>query len=241
MVKRSSTPGGKLNTSQMYLVDLSQVVSAADSQNEVLEKTRGLWGRIHERMEPSETLWVVAPNDYRDGRFWPISMAVADYARKESSLTLKNTITVHQWNERGADIESAYDEILFLVKDKKQYQFHKDEIRVAHVYEGNEWGGEREEGNSAYHDTEVRRYNPDGKDPGNVWLEEDRTLTNNQEVDETASIPLEEAIRRCVLVGSTEGETVHTLWVNDYENVITGENREVDQLEPGEVQEIQND
>jgi len=44
---------------------------------------------------------------------WPVAMAVADYARKESGLTLKNTITVHRWEDCGGDMESAYDEILF--------------------------------------------------------------------------------------------------------------------------------
>jgi len=225
----------------MYLVDLSRLVTESDTQDEFLESTRGLWDELYQRTDPVETLWVVAPNDYRDGRLWPVSMAVADFAREESRFTLKNTITVHQWDERGADMKSAYDEILFFVKDKREYQFHKDDIRVAHVYEGNEWGGEREEGNSAYHDTEVRRYNPDGKDPGNVWMTEDRTQTDNQEVDRTEAISLEEAIRRCVLVGSSEGETVHILWANEFENVVVGENRDVNQLELTPIQGVSDD
>lgn len=221
----------------MYLVDLSKVVSDAETQNNILNETEGLWNAIYERMEPTETLWVIAPNDYRDGRFWPVAMLVADYAREESSLVLKNTITVHRWEDQGGDMESAYDEILFFVKDKREYQFHKDSIRVAHVYEGNEWGGEREEGNSAYHDTKVRRYNPDGKDPGNVWLDEDRTQTDNQEVDEVGPIPLEEALRRCVLAGSGKSETVHTLWADDIQGIVTGEGRVIEQLDASVLRE----
>ncbi|MBZ6496571.1 DNA methyltransferase [Natrinema longum] len=215
----------------MYLVDLERVVSDADTQEDVLSATEGVWSAIYERMDPTETLWVVAPNAYRDGRMWPIAMAVADYAREESGLTLKNTITVHRWEDRGADMESAYDEILFFVKDKREYQFHKDDIRVAHVYEGNEWGGERKEGNSAYHNTKVRRYNPDGKDPGNVWLDEDRTQTDNQEVDEVEPIPLREALRRCVLVGTNESETVYTLWTNEIEDMVSDEERVAEPLD----------
>jgi len=209
----------------MYLVDLSRIVSDADTQRSVLDETRGVWKGLYERMEPTESLWVVAPNDYREGRMWPIAMAVAEYAREESGLTLKNTVTVHQWDNSDGDMESAYDEILFFVKNKREYLFNKDDIRVSHVYEGNEWGGEREEGNSAYHDTKVRRYNPDGKDPGNVWIDEDRTQSNDQEVDRTDAIPLKEAVRRCVLAGSAEGETVYTLWTDRFRDVITEENR----------------
>lgn len=221
----------------MYLVDLRRIVSDADTQEDVLTATAGLWEAIYTRMEPTETLWVVAPNAYRDGRLWPVAMAVADYAREESELLLKNTITVHQWEDRGADMESAYDEILFFVRNKREYQFHKDDIRVAHVYEGNEWGGDREEGNSAYHDTKVKRYNPDGKDPGNVWLEEDRTQTDTQEVDETGAISLREALRRCVLVGSGEQETVYTLWADDIADIVTGEGRVSEQLDATTLRE----
>lgn len=215
----------------MYLLDLGRLVSEADTQADILEATRGVWGTLYERMEADETLWVVAPNTYQEKQFWPVAMAVADCVREESSLVLKNTVTVHRWRDRGGDMESAYDELLFFVKDKREYQFHKDDIRVAHVYEGNEWGGNREEGNSAYHDTKVRRYNPDGKDPGNVWLDEDRTQTDSQEIDEVNPIPLEEALRRCVLVGSGEGETVYTLWTDDIEAVVDGEGRTAEPLD----------
>lgn len=237
MVQQSSIPNRNEGHNQMYLVDLSRMVSASDTQEDVLNATEGLWGALYDRMDLTETLWVVAPNAYRNGRLWPVAMEIADYAREESGLSLKNTITVHQWEDRGGDMESAYDEILFFVKDKREYQFNKDDIRAAHVYEGNEWGGERKEGNSAYHDTKIRRYNPDGKDPGNVWLDEDRTQTENQEVDEVGTIPLEEALRRCVLVGSDEGETVYTLWKNDIEDVVTGEGRVSEQLDATALRE----
>jgi hypothetical protein len=189
-------------------------------------------------MDVADTLWVIASNDFRDGRYWPISMAVADNARTKSDLVLKNTITVHRWAENGSDMKSAYDEILFFVKDKREYRFNKDAIRVSHVYEGNEWGGEREEGNSAYHDTKVRRYNPDGKDPGNVWLDEDRTQTENQEIDQTEEIPLVEAVRRCILAGSEEDETINCLWTDDdIHEAVRNEGRVMDCLDAEKLRE----
>jgi hypothetical protein len=215
----------------MHIVDLEDLISRSETLERALAESDGLWTALYERMDSSETLWIIAPNEYRDGEMWPVAMAAADYIRNEASFALKNTITIHSISDRGADMVSAYDEILFLVKDKHEYQFHKDEIRVSHVYEGNEWGGEREKGNSAYHDTEVRRYNPDGKDPGNVWLEEDRSQTPNQEVDATGPLPFSEGIRRCIRVGSQEDELVHTVWANDLEDLVTKENREFSELD----------
>lgn len=215
----------------MHIVDLKSLISRSETLGGALAESEGLWASLYERMDSSETLWIVAPNEYRDGAMWPVAMAAADYIRNEAKFDLKNTITVHNISDHSADMVSAYDEILFLVKNKREYQFHKDEIRVSHVYEGNEWGGEREKGNSAYHDTEVRRYNPDGKDPGNVWLKEDRSQTPNQEVDATGPLPFEEGIRRCIRVGSQEDEPVHTVWASDLEDLVTEENREFSELD----------
>jgi hypothetical protein len=68
-------------------------------------------------------------------------------------------------------------------------------------------------------------------------LEEDRTQTDNQEVDEVGPIPLEEALRRCLLVGSGEGETVYTLWTNDIEDVVASEERVTEQLDATALRE----
>ncbi|MFD1570869.1 DNA methyltransferase [Halorubrum laminariae] len=228
-MKHSSPSTRDVTCEKMYLIDLTATVSHCSSLDEVLNETEGLWQSLYDEMSPAETLWVIAPNEYRDGRMWPIAMATADYAREETNLVLKNTISVHRWDDRGADMESSYDEILFFIKDKRKYRFEKDRIRIEHVYQGHEWGGKREKGNSAYHDREVSRYNENGKDPGNVWLEEIRTQTDNQEVDETGPIQMEEAIRRCILVGSDEGETVSVLGSGDrFEGTIENENRIVE-------------
>ncbi|WP_231852491.1 DNA methyltransferase [Haloquadratum walsbyi] len=218
----------KKTSNQMYIVDLREAVSSNQTLREALTESNSLWKPLYNRMGSSETLWIIVSNEYRGGKMWPAAMAAADYIRNQASFILKNTITVHNISDDNnvADMISAYNEILFFVKDKRNYQFHKDEIRVSHVYEGNEWGGEREKGTSAYHDTEVRRYNPDGKDPGNVWLEEDRSQTPNQELDETRPIPFDESIRRCIRVGSQEKEKIHTIWATNLADIITCENRE---------------
>lgn len=220
----------------MYIVDLREVVSRNQTLGGALSESEDLWQPLYKRMDPSETLWVIVSNEYRDGRMWPTAMAAADSIRNQVSLILKNIITVHNVSDNDADMISAYNEILFLVKDKREYQFHKDDIRISHVYEGNEWGGERVKGTSAYHDTEVRRYNPDGKDPGNVWLEEDRSQTPNQQVDETKPIPFNEGIRRCIRVGSQENEEVHTVWATNLANVITREDREFFEIDADVLQ-----
>ncbi len=65
MLQQSSTPNGNQDINQMYLVDLGRLASDADTQEDILEATQGLWSAIYERMEPNETLWVVAPNMFQ--------------------------------------------------------------------------------------------------------------------------------------------------------------------------------
>jgi len=76
--------------------------------------------------------------------------------------------------------------------------------------------GERKTGQSSYHDTEVQRYNPNGKDPGNVWLTEIRDQSPDETVDETQPLRRTEALARCIRAGSEAGETVN-LWMTDEE------------------------
>ncbi len=233
MMEDSSTSNQEEIDNQMYLVDLRSDVSEADSLEDALNDTVGIWESIYERMELSETLWVVLSNEYRDGRCWPAPMAFADYIREEAAFDLKNTITVHLFDDdvEHSGLTPSYCEILLLVRDKREYQFHKDRIRIEHVYKGNEWGGERNEGNSAYHDTKVTRYNEDGRDPGNVWMQEIRDETSDQSVDRTEPITLGEAIERCVLVGSDEGEQVFTYGIDEeLEVAITDHERRVEHI-----------
>lgn len=212
-------------TYQMHLVDISSKLAAVDSPDEIPTETNGYWDRIYHEMDPSETLWVFAPNRYEASEYWSPAMILADYIRNETPFILKNTIVRYTDPEPGSALQSVYESILFLVKDKREYRFNKDEIRVAHVYKGNEWG-DRQKGSSAYHDTEVQRYNPDGKDPGNVWVDEDRSQTDNETVDKVYPVQRTEAIKRCIRAGSQEGEIVHGLWLTgEFIDIIEEENR----------------
>ena len=213
----------------MYLIDASSKVSDSENDN-LLSEIIDISGMIYSEMDDDETFWIVSQNRYTKHGCWSAGMQIADKIRDEVPFTLKNIITVHTEREQGGKLDSIYEDILFLVKDKRAYKFHKDDIRVPHVYKGNEWGGEREKGNSAYHDTEVRRYNPDGKDPSNLWTREDRTQSSGENVDETNPISMSEAIERCVRVGSDENETVYTVWM-DSTSEIEGRNIETFEVE----------
>ena len=212
----------------MHVVDLAPLTDDATSVYSFLQRTTQLWSKIDDEMEPEETLWIFVPNIYQEGVCWSVPMAVADHARTNTGLILKNIVTCHQEFSSDGDMDNSYEEILFFIKDKRAYQFNKDAIRVAHVYKGNEWGGEREKGNSAYHDTEVRRYNPEGKDPGNVWLNELRDQTSGETVDETKPLSRTEALRRCLRAGSEEDKVVNLWAANDeFHETVTSENREI--------------
>jgi len=228
MSDHSNRMGKQDKVTRMHVVDLAPLTEDATAVDSLLQRITQLWSTIYDEMEPEETLWIFVPNTYQEGVCWSVPMAIADRARANTGLILKNIVTRHQEFCSNGDMDNSYEEILFFVKDKRAYRFNKDAIRVAHVYKGNEWGGEREKGNSAYHDTEVRRYNPEGKDPGNVWLNEHRDQTSDETVDETKPLSRTEALRRCLRAGSEEDEEV-TLWTanDEFHETVISENREI--------------
>lgn len=211
----------------MHVVDLGPVVERLSSRDELIERTSALWGKLYEVMEPTETLWVFAPHIETKARCLPTAMAIGDRAREETDLVLKNVITRYKPPTGEAELANVQEEILFFAKDKRSYFFDKDSIRVDHVYKGNEWGDDRETGTSSYHDAEVQRYNPEGKDPGNVWLEEARNLTDDETLDVTRPLGRMEAVRRVVLAGSTEGEKV-CFWIggSEFSELVEQEGRD---------------
>ena len=212
----------------MYLVNIDSKLSSMDSGVELQSDVVALCEKIYSNMDSDETFWMICSNQYGSSGCWSVGLDLANSIREEVPLILKNTITVHTERETGGELDSIYKEILFFVKNKREYKFNKDAIRIPHVYKGNEWGGEREKGSSSYHDTEVRRYNPDGKDPGNVWTREDRTLTQDESVDMTGPIAIEEAIQRCVRAGSDDDETVYTVGIDSLNKV---DGRNIERLE----------
>jgi hypothetical protein len=232
----SSRKGRRYTSSSMHLVDLLPLLDDAETTGQVIDRSRWIWSDIYDAMDPEDTLWVFAPNARKNSRYWPIAMAIADAAREDSGLALKNTITRYQDPKPGGDLSNAYEEVLFFVKDKRQYRFSKDEIRVAHVYEGKDWTENRDSGRSAYHDTQVRRYNPNGRDPGNVWFEEIRDRTPDETVDETRPLSRVNALTRCLRAASEPGETVHTYWIDEeFERVITEHERGLHRVERRET------
>lgn len=228
MTGNSSRMEEQSTVNRMHIVDLKSLLGEANSLEGILHQTEGVWVNIFEEMDEEETLWVFSPNEYRNGECWPVAMAVADYARENTDLVLKNIITRFQDPEDGGDLENVYEEILFFVKNKRKYRFHKDAIRVEHVYKGKEWGEDRETGRSSYHDTEVQRYNPNGKDPGNIWLREIRDKSPDETIDETQPLPRPEALKRCIRAGSDDGEPVHLWFTSDtFYDTVREEGREV--------------
>jgi hypothetical protein len=209
----------------MNIIDLSNM----ESSSILSSKTDRVWTEVYEQMSDEETLWIFVGNERRENSFY-LPMKLAIRIREVSNLVLKNIITRYTDAEDPDGLDNVYEQILFFVKDKREYIFNKDSIRVEHVYEGIEWG-DRETGQSSYHDTEVRRYNPDGKDPGNVWLDEIRNKTSDETVDQILPFKRNRAIRRCVRAGSKEEEIVQIWGIggvkDEIKNTVQDENREV--------------
>jgi hypothetical protein len=129
----SSRKGRRYTSSSIHLVDLLPLLDDAETTGQVIDRSRWIWSDIYDAMDPEDTLWVFAPNARKNSRYWPIAMAIADAAREDSGLALKNTITRYQDPKPGGDLSNAYEEVLFFVKDKRQYRFSKDEIRGSHT------------------------------------------------------------------------------------------------------------
>jgi len=131
--------------------------------------------------------------------------------------------------EYNNPLQVSYEEIFLLVKNRDSYYFDKNPIRVEPVYQGNEWNGNRKNGRSSYRDQITKRYNSEGKDPGNVWIEEIRTETANNVLDRAVPFSRKEAIRRCVLAGSKTEDTVTIIWPSEeIPDIIESEDRKVD-------------
>jgi hypothetical protein len=211
----------------MYLVDLGDVVRQSGDLLSFSADLSQMAARIYDEMAPQETFWVFSPSESMAKEHWPTGMVAAEAFREETPFTLKNVITRYSESQdvRTNGLVNVYEEILFIVKDLREYYFDKDAIRIQHVYEGNEWL-DRETGRSSYHNYDVKRYNPKGKDPGNVWLNEIRTESSDETVDRLEPLSREEALLRCIRAGSQEEERVTVLGFEKEEiELIEMENR----------------
>lgn len=212
----------------MYIIDISNHISESIDVDELLETLNKISIEIYDEMDSSETLWIFATNTNQGGTFEPLPMKIGAKIQKNSKLYLRDIITIHTNIGTTNTLHQSYEEILLFVKDIEEYHFNKDAIRIDPVYEGNEWNGHRANGQSSYRDSVTKRYNPDGKDPGNVWLEEIRTETKSSVLDRTEPFSRKEAIKRCILVGSEENEVINTLGVpKEVSDIIISEGRSV--------------
>jgi len=215
----------------MYIIDLSNRLEESDGVHSAITDVARLCSDIYNRMDSSDTLWIFATNHYGRDSFVPVSMKLTGEIGDVTDFSLRDIITVHNKDKSSNLFRNSYEEILLLVKNEETYAFYKDDIRVKPVYKGNEWNGHRENGRSSYRDRTTKRYNSSGKDPGNVWLEEIRTDTQNSVLDRTRPLLRSEAIRRCIRAGSIEGEKVHTYWpTNEMIEIIHSEGRVVSNL-----------
>lgn len=197
----------------VYLLNLSAKLDAIGGLRSIESSSVSLWEIIYNSMGDSSTLWIFVANRDKDG-LGATAMRVGQQIQSETELSLRDIITVHTETGHDGYLKGVYEEILLFVKDTSAYSFDKDSIRVKPVYKGEEWNGHRSRGKSAYRGRQTKRYNPDGKDPGNVWLNEIRTETDSRVLDRTEPISREEAIRRCVRVGADKKSFVYTLWAD---------------------------
>jgi hypothetical protein len=215
--------------SDMVLVDMTKELEKSEEWEDILSESVDIFSNIYKMMGETETLWIFVPSILFDDLNSITPMAVAKTIQAETGLLLRNIITVHRHTGHDGVLRGSYEEILLLVKNKKSYYFDKDSIRIEPVYQGKEWNGSRENGQSAYRDKETKRYNSEGKDPGNVWMNEIRTETASNVLDRTMPFSRSEAITRCVRAGSKEGSTVTAVWPSEEcVKIIQSEGRNID-------------
>ena len=215
----------------VYLLNLSAKLDAIGGLSSFTSSPVLLWKKICDSMDESSTLWLFVTNR-DDDRLGSTAMRVGQQIQNETELSLRDIITVHTQTGNDGYLKGIYEEILLFVKDTSNYSFDKDSIRVKPVYKGKEWNGHRSKGKSAYRGQQTKRYNPEGKDPGNVWLNEIRTETDSRVLDRIEPIPREEAIRRCVRVGVDNNGVVYTLWADkQWSDVIESEGATEKKLE----------
>lgn len=217
----------------MHIIDISNYMEVNSDVDEVwlLSTPVEVCCEIYDEMATSGTLWLFVPHRMlkQPGTITP--MQLADEILVKSEYYLKNIITIHHHVGPNNLLRGAYEEIYLFAKDPREYAFNKDAIRIEPVYKGAEWFGTRDNGQTSYGDRITRRYNEQGKDPGNVWVHEVRTDTAGQVLDRSEPFPRKEAVRRCIRAGSNIGDPVFTMWPSDeVEMVIKNEERAFERL-----------
>ncbi len=134
----------------------------------------------------------------------------------------KNTIVVPTDIGRAGNIPDNVLYIIWLVKSHEHY-FNKDAIRESHIWQKVEWG-HRE-----------KNYNPNGKDPGNVWI----PTVDDGKAHITAHVALsvEDVIQR--LYKSSKQESLACLYISNHLSDNSGlpESIEIEYIASSEKQE----
>jgi len=200
----------------MYLVDLIGYLETKknnlDNDQPITAEIANNCDEIYQDMRDDESIWVYSPHMFRYQGEKITSMDIYSKIQNKTNLFLRDMITIYRYTDFDAHFLAAFEEGSLFVKDVSEYYFDKDAIRTDPVYRGDEWNGERQNGRSAYRDRTTKRYNPDGKDPGNVWLNEIRTESKGKVLDRTKPFPQKETIHRCIRASSRPGETITLLW-----------------------------
>lgn len=114
--------------------------------------------RLLDNIKETGSLWLLMNHIRWSDILNPYGFAISEHIINQKWY-LRNIITWFIPNiEKTERLNNRYIHIYFFVKNFKNYYFNKDLIREKHIWKGVEWG-KRED-----------RYNPLGKDPGNLWL-----------------------------------------------------------------------
>jgi len=128
-----------------------------------------------EILKQSGSFWLIAGHARLCDRLQPKGFEIAEYIINQG-MFLRNIIVWFMPNDKtfAERLTNRYVHIYFFVKDPHSYYFNKDLIREKHIWKDVEWG------------KRSGRYNPLGKDPGNVWLMTEDDGKGNK----TSHIPL---------------------------------------------------
>lgn len=189
----------KLPIIERYLSSLpeityEQVISKLQSFDDLLSECKRV-------LRKDGTMWLFVDNFYLNGEIFPLPFIVAEKVQ-DSGFLLRNIIVWYNLNapQFFGPFFNRSTYILFVSKGKN-YKFNKDPIREPHIWKDVEWGGGRRS-----------RYNPKGKDPSNFWL---KTESFKGRVLRHVPLSFEEAVKRCILVSTSEGEKILDLFAEN--------------------------
>tara|TARA_Y100001954_G_C15819867_1_gene609382 strand:- start:115 stop:1557 length:1443 start_codon:yes stop_codon:yes gene_type:complete len=149
--------------------------------------------QLYVKMKDTGSIFFLCNNSYDLNNF--INNSSLDFLEKINSIGFNyiNTIILPR-KVKDSDGFDNVQYLLWFVKDHKKMFFLKDKIREKHIWKDVEWGKRK------------KNYNPNGKDPGNVWLP-----TNDDgrgKITEHLILEDIEILERCVISTSKVGDNI---------------------------------